>query len=116
MKTDGMQDLAAISAMMRDRDLGRVEGIVAQMRRIEAEAAAIREIRDQRLGQADLDASRLAGADPVWLAWAEERLARSMAQLAQLRVSHEAALGAARRSFGRAEATAALARITRPGG
>ncbi len=116
MRQDGLRDIAAISAMMRDRDLARVEGIVAQMRRIEAEAAAIREIRDQRLGQADLDAARLSGADPVWLGWAEERLSRSMAQLAQLRASHEAALAAARKSFGRAEATAALAGLRRPGG
>ncbi len=116
MNTDGMKDIAAISALLRDRDLSKVEGIVAQMRRIEAEAAAIREIRDRRLAQADLDAARLSGADPVWLAWAEERLTRSMAQLAQLRAGHEKALGAARRSFGRAEATAALAGLRRPGG
>lgn len=117
MRTEGLQDLAAISALMRDRDLARVEGIVAQMRRIESEAAALREMRDRRLAQADLDPARLAGADPAWLQWAEERLARSMAQLAQLRAGHEAALSAARRSFGRAEATAALAAgLRRPGG
>lgn len=108
MRTDQLGDLARLSGMVRDRDLAAVEKIVAQMRAIEADIARIREVQEQRHADDGIDAARLAGLDPVWLKWGEERLSRLYADLARLRVAHETALRSAKRSFGRAEVTQTL--------
>ncbi len=108
MNMEGLSDLAAVSAMIRDRDLAAVEEIVAEIRRLEGDVARLRAVRDARLAEGALDAARLAGADPVWLAWSEERLMRLSMQIAHLRARHDSALAKARKSFGRAEVTREL--------
>lgn len=108
MKTGQLDDLARLSGLVRDRDLAAVEKIVAQMRTIEADIGRIRQVQEQRHAETGIDAARVAGLDPVWLKWGEERLARLNADLARLRVEHETALRSAKRSFGRAEVTKTL--------
>lgn len=106
---DDWEGLAEIAAMIRDREMGRVEAIVRHMDRIRADIAQIEDAgRAGRTGE--IDVARLTGADLAWAAWSQERLTRLQAQLATLRASHEAALSGARRAFGRADVTRRIAK------
>ncbi|PZX15079.1 hypothetical protein LX81_02668 [Palleronia aestuarii] len=108
MKTNDLSRLSAIARMMRDRELAKVEGIVAHMNRLRADIARIEEARDARSRDTGLDAARLLGADVAWLAATEEQLTRAQAQMAMLRVTHENALREARRAFGRSDVLGTL--------
>lgn len=98
-----IEDLVGIAAILRDRDLGKVERVVAHMNRLSADIARLNDACAARAADLSLDTARLAGADVAWEAWTEAKLRRAQAQMATLRVSHEAALAEARGSFGRAD-------------
>ena len=102
------QQLARIAGVLRDRDLSKVEGIVAHMNLIRSDIAKLEEAREAG-SRRGLDAARLSGADVAWMGWSQERLVRLQAQLATLRVSHEVALAEARRAFGRADVARRIA-------
>lgn len=113
-----IEDLAGIAAILRDRDLGQVERVVAHMNRLAADIAMLTDARQARAADGTLDTARLAGADVAWEAWTERRLTLAQAQMATLRVSHETALAQARRSFGRYDVLdrmAQHARAQKPG-
>lgn len=107
--SDDWAQLARVAGAMRDRDLARVEKIVAHMNRIRSDIAQIQAARTMRPSDR-VDPARLTGADMVWRGWSEDKLARLQAQLAALRASHETALAEARRAFGRAEVAEKMAR------
>ena len=112
--TSQIDDLARISAMLRDRDLGAVERIVAQLNAIRSDAAILENAMKERRSDAAVDAARLTGMDMRWMAETERRILRLRQQEATLRVAHEAALSKARKSFGRADVTARLQKVRPP--
>ncbi len=95
--------LRAIAALKRDLDLAAVETVVARMNRIGADIATVSAARMARASDTALDAARLSGADVAWNAWGEGRLRQMQVDMAKLKIEHEAALAAARGSFGRAD-------------
>ncbi|QFU10282.1 hypothetical protein PARPLA_00153 [Rhodobacteraceae bacterium THAF1] len=112
--TDGLKDLARISAMLRDRELGAVERIVSQLNAIQSDIARLQDAQSARRTDASIDTARLTGMDMSWLAETERRILRLRQQEAALRAAHETALGRARKAFGRADVTARIAGIKPP--
>lgn len=110
-----IEDLIGIAAILRDRDLGKVERVVAHMNRLSADIARLNEARAARAADPSLDPARLAGVDVAWEAWTEAKLRRAQAQMAALKVTHETALAEARRSFGRADVMREIAEIQMAG-
>ena len=109
-----IDDLAHISAMLRDRDLKSVALIVSKLNAIRSDVAILEKPRKDRLSNAAIDLARLSGVDVRWMAETERRILRLRQQEAALRVSHESALARARQAFGRADVTARLAGVRRP--
>ena len=109
--TRQIDDLARMSAMLRDRDLGAVEKIVTQLNAIRSDSAMLEDKLNERRADPTVDAARLTGMDMQWMAEIERRMLRLRQQEAVLRVAHEAALSQARKSFGRAEVAVRLQSI-----
>ena len=109
--TRQIEDLARISAMLRDRDLGAVERIVSQLTAIQADVARLEEARLARVSESAMDVARLTGMDMQWAAEIERRMTQLRQREAGLRAQHEVALTKARKSFGRADVTARLTGI-----
>ncbi len=103
MKNDRLNEMVGLAGLVRDRELAKVEKIMAHMGRLEADIARLRTARDGRVADGALDAARLSGADVAWMGWTEDQLRRKLAQLAALRVTHEEALRLARKAFGRSD-------------
>lgn len=112
---DRMAGMADLAAMMRDRELAKVERIMTHIARLEADVATIRAARAAREGDGALDAARLSGADVAWTAWTDAELRTKEAQIAQLRVTHRDALAAARRAFGRSDVLSRLSEASKKG-
>ncbi|MBJ3763183.1 hypothetical protein ILP92_10545 [Maribius pontilimi] len=109
LREQQLRSLADLAHLIKERELGKVANIVAHMNRLKADVAQIERAKETRQNQTDLDAARLSGAEVAWMAWTDAQLARNQAQLAALRVTHEAALRAASKAFGRSDVLRKLA-------
>ncbi|WP_157937571.1 hypothetical protein [Oceaniglobus roseus] len=95
--------------MKRDADLQDLSRIASRMAALQTGIDAIRASTRAREADLALDPSRLSGADVTWQASSAEMLRGLQRRQAGLAAAREAYLGAARRSFGRAEALRLLA-------
>ena len=110
----GLNDLARLSAMVRDRDLAAVERIVAQLGQIAADIGRIEAARAERARDGAFDTARMTGMDMRWQAECERAVRILRRREAALRAQHEVALTQARQSFGRADVTRRLAAVKPP--
>lgn len=109
----GMDDLAKLAGMVRDRELAKVEAITTQVTRLRGDIARLTEAREARVTSRELDLARVSGAELAWQAASEAELMRLNRQLAALLAQHDAALRVARQAFGRADVAARLAKADR---
>ena len=105
-----MDDLARLAAMVRDRDLAKVESVLAEIRVLRADIDRLREARAAREASGALDLARLTGVEVGWMKASEAEIIRKNMELARLMARHEAALNKARRAFGRADVAGRLAK------
>ena len=94
--------LAALAAMIQDRELGKLQQ--AQLKRISIENSLL-ELRRAKTNITqieDFDTARLAGRDQVWTDWADQKIAALNVGLAKAAAEAETQKKATRLAFGRA--------------
>lgn len=109
-----LKTLARVTGAAQEAALARLREKAAVCDGIEAE---IRALDGERHRQADrpLDTAALAGADILWLRWAEGKRAELNRALARARAARDDAKAEAARSFGRDHALRkAIEKMQRP--
>jgi len=102
--------LAAIAALIKDRELAALGELTAKRRREEDAARALLDARARNLSGACPDPAHLCGADGAWLRLNIQKVRDQGVRTALAAASVEDQIARARRAFGRAQALERIAR------
>lgn len=112
MKRKDLVRLSALAETVYEAELARMRGNRAAAARVDAEIAAVRQLRRARQDAMRAleapDPAQLASADLHWDHWTDEKLTRCQVQRAKLEVEAAAMRAEAQIAFGRRQAISGL--------